>query len=353
MIQNENQSADMRRAMPDANLKNILIASSVDPAAIDILRKKHRVTCAYGAPEEELCALVRDCDVLVFRSGVQITGKVLRAAPRLKLLVRAGSGLDNLDMPAVEQLALRLVRVPEPGAQAVAELSFALMLMLARQLRTADSLLRKGHWAKNQLTGYLLSGKRLGIIGAGNIGARVGTMASAWGMEPVGCVENPSPRTMADLAARNMQLMDMDEVLSTSDFISIHVPLKDSTRGLIGARALAQMKPGAFLVNLARGGVVDEDALYLELKAEHRLAGAALDVHAAEGEGRISPLAELDNVILTPHIGATTIDTQRQIGERIIEIVGRAASRCELNPVVTNTTIPEPPLPLYGSAELN
>jgi phosphoglycerate dehydrogenase-like enzyme len=304
-----------------APARNILIASKLDEAAIATLREQHNVTLAFGASEQELCEKIRNCHILVFRSGVQITARVLQSAPDLSLLIRAGSGLDNLDLACAESLGLKLIRVPEPGARAVAELSFGLMLMLARQMRPADRLLREGHWAKSEITGYLLQGKRLGIIGAGNIGALVGQMGHAWGMEVIGCVENPCEEALTNLEAHNIQPVPMSDVLSTADFVSLHVPLQSSTRGMIDATALGTMKPGAFLINLARGGVVDEAALYQELTTPGRLAGAGLDVHAAEGEGKISQLAELDNVVLTPHIGASTIDTQRQIGERVLEIV--------------------------------
>jgi D-3-phosphoglycerate dehydrogenase len=295
----------------------ILIASSIDPDAIKTLEANHDVICAFGASREKLLEVIPDREVLIFRSGVQITGEVMSHAPDLKLLIRAGSGVDNIDMNYVAQNGLKLVRVPEPGAKAVAELSFALMLSMARKVRVADQLLRQGHWAKNEMTGYLLTGKVLGIVGAGNIGSRTGMLGVAWGMDVLGCVEHPTPEKAAHLAESGIRLADFEEVLAQSDFISIHVPLQPSTRYLINAEALAKVKPGAFLVNLARGGVVDETALYAAL-TEGRLRGAALDVHEKEGEGKISPLAGLDNVVLTPHIGANTVDSQREIGEIVI-----------------------------------
>ena len=298
----------------------ILIASSIYPEAIEELRQRHHVICAFDAEEEVLQSLIRDREVLIFRSGVNITTEVMASAPNLKLLVRAGSGLDNLDLEYVRKRRLKLVRISEPGAQAVAELTFALMLALARQVLVADRLLRQGRWAKHELTGYLLAGKTLGIIGAGTIGSRVGQMGAVWGMEVIGCVEHPSARRAARLREKGIRLTSCQEVLATADFVTIHVPLKESTRNMIDADALARMKPKAFLLHLARGGVVDEDALYKALTEGH-LRGAALDVHKEEGEGKISPLAELPNVILTPHIGAVTIESQREISARVIEII--------------------------------
>lgn len=299
----------------------ILIASSVCPTAIERLREQHDVLCAFGAKEAVLKSLIEDREILVCRSGVRITAEVLKCAPELKLVVRAGSGTDNVDVNYLDEREIPFVRIAEPGAQAVAEMSFTLMLALARNLLQADCLTRKGRWAKEELIGCSLAGKVLGIVGAGNIGTRVGELGAAWGMRPMGCVEAPTPAIRAELRARGIQLATFDEVISRADFLTIHVPLSDSTRKLIGADALSRLKPGAFLINLARGGVVDEMALYEELTEGTRLRGAALDVHEAEGEGQISPLATLPNVILTPHIGAMTRDAQSEIGQRINAII--------------------------------
>jgi phosphoglycerate dehydrogenase-like enzyme len=285
------------------------------------LREHHNVVCAVGAAEDELMNLVADREVLIFRSGVSITAEVMACAPRLQLLIRAGSGLDNVDTGYIRDRGLKLVRIAEPGARAVAELAFGLMLALARQILEADRLLRSGRWAKHQLHGFLLQGKQLGIIGVGNIGTVAGQMGVSWGMQVVGCVEHPSAARSAELGEKQIRLTDLGEVLAVADYACVFVPLKESTRYLIGAAELARMKPGAFLINMARGEVVDEEALCKALQAKDGLAGAALDVHKHEGENLISPLAGLPNVILTPHIGAMTIDTQREIGRRIIEII--------------------------------
>jgi len=298
----------------------ILVASPIFPDTLKKLREEHDVVEAFNAPEDELKSHIADREVLVFRSGVNITGDVMACAPNLRLLIRAGSGLDNLDMTYVQEHDLKLVRVPGPGARAVAELAFAFMLALARQVPLADRLTRQGRWAKHEIRGYLLADKTLGIYGAGNIGTQVGQMGAAWGMHVIGSVEHPSPARAASLGEQGIRLADSRELLTTSDFLSLHVPLQDSTRNLIDAGAIAQMKRGAFLINLARGGVVDEEALHDALKEGH-LGGAGMDVHNDEGEGRISPLADLANVVLTPHMGAGTVDSQRRIGERILEII--------------------------------
>lgn len=298
----------------------ILIASKIYADSIEKLKENHEVVCAFGADKETLKSAIQGCDILIFRSGVDISAEVMAASPSLKLLLRAGSGVDNLDMDYVNQRGLKLVRIPGPGAKAVAELTFALLLALARNVVIADQLTKQGHWAKNELTGYLLTGKVLGVLGAGNIGSLVGHMGNVWGMKVLGCVEHLDTERMHVYDHAGIHLTTCEEIMSQSDFISVHIPLKPSTRNFIGKEMLALVKPGAYIANLARGGVVDEDALYQAL-VEGRLAGAALDVHKAEGEGKVSPLAQLKNVILTPHIGASTYDSQKEIGEIVLNNV--------------------------------
>jgi phosphoglycerate dehydrogenase-like enzyme len=298
----------------------ILIASPIFRETIAALETEHDVICAFNAPVAELKRVIPDREVLIFRSGVDINAEVLACAPNLRLLIRAGSGLDNLDLGYVRKHGIQLQRIELPGAKAVAELAFTMMLGLSRQIRLADTQLRQGHWLKHELTGHLLTGKTLGIVGAGNIGSLTGRMGVAWGMHVIGCIEHQADERTAELAQQGIHLTDFDEVISTADYISLHVPLNDGTRKLINAATLARMKPGAFLINLARGGVVDEDALY-EALSSGRLAGAGMDVHQQEGEGKVSPLAAFDNVILTPHIGAGTLDTQREIGATVMQII--------------------------------
>lgn len=317
----------------------ILIASQIAPEALATLQARHDVRIALGASEADLSAAAVDREAIVFRSGVSIGPGVL-AAPDLRLLVRAGSGLDNLDLATVRERGIELVRIPGPGAQAVAELTFGLMIALARSIVLADRHLRNAHWAKSELVGYNLRGKRLGVVGLGSIGTRVATLGLAWGMRPIGVVAHPSEERARSFAAQGVDLADLDRVLEESDFISLHVPLDDATRGMIGADQLARVKPGAFLVNIARGGVVDEAALLGALQPGGRLRGAALDVHVAEGEGRRSPLADLPNVVLTPHIGAQTIDAQEEIGREVVAIIDRfdTATREEpMSPQLTST----------------
>jgi phosphoglycerate dehydrogenase-like enzyme len=317
---------------PDGDAMRLLIACSVDPDVLARLSEDHDVTNVLQASEQELTEAIPDKDVLLFRSGVTISQRVLAAGSDLKLIIRAGSGLDNIDVEEVRRRGLKHERIPGPSAQAVAELAFAHMLALARNVRLADSLLREGHWSKYELPNFLLSGKTLGVVGVGNIGGRVGELGVAWGMRAIGCVHPPSLDRVNEFRARGIELTTFDDVVRQADFLTVHVPLNDSTRGLIGAEVLARMKVGSFLVNMARGGVVVEAALYEALTNGGRLRGAGLDVHENEGPGTLSPLRELPNVVLTPHVGATTEDTQSAIGQEILAIVetfesGRSAAQ--------------------------
>lgn len=314
---------DERSLEPGAGLRRarILILSKIDPGAEAALAERHDVVNAVDASPTELERLIADREVIVFRSGVTVSAELMSRAPDLKLAIRGGSGYDNIDLGHVERRGIQFVRVPEPGARAVAELTFGLMLVLARQILRADQEWRRGHWVKHKLPGGLLRGKVLGIVGAGNIGSQVGELGALWGMKVVGCVGRPSPARAEGLERRGIRLADFDEVVETADFLTVHTALTETTRHLINRDVLGRMKQGSFLLNMARGGVVDETALLTVLQRGDPLRGAALDVHESEGDGHISPLADLPNVVLTPHIGSTTVDTQREIGERIVEIV--------------------------------
>lgn len=296
----------------------ILLASPIDPAAHERLQRHHDVRRLNGT---DLRAAGADREVVVLRSGVLLTEEVLAAADALRLVVRAGSGVDNIDLECARRRGVRVVRVPGMSAPPVAEFTFALMLSLARNVTLADRLVRAGHWPKPDLGGPLLRGKVHGIVGAGNIGGEVGELAAAWGMEVLGCVAHPSDAVADSLSRRGIRLCGFDEVVSSADFVTLHVPLDESTHHMVDAAVLERMRPGSLLVNVARGGVVDEKALYEALVDHSTVAGAALDVHETEGEGTVPALAELPNVVLTPHIGAMALDSQRLIGERVVDLV--------------------------------
>ncbi len=299
----------------------ILLASRIDPDAATALSRRHDVTQAVDVDPEHLRRTVADREAIIFRSGVQVCEQVIKAAPELRLLVRAGSGLDNVDVDAAIDHGVTVVRVPGSSAQPVAEFTFALLLALARKVVVADRELRRRRWPKAELGGPLLSGRTIGVVGAGRIGTRVGEMGAAWGMRAIGCVAGHTAAARDRLAARQVTLVPFETVVAESDFLCLHVPLSARTRGLVDAATLARMKPGSHLINVARGGVLDEAALYRELTSGGRIAGAALDVHEHEGDGTASPFAELSNVLLTPHIAAMATDSQRLVGERVVELV--------------------------------
>ena len=324
--------------MADEHRKNgfvkIILVSPVDAEAIETLRSHHEVAIALDYFTSDDAEFLRDQEVLVFRSGGEITRDMLDRSPKLSLVVRAGSGFDNIDLDDARRRGIRVVRIPGPSARSVAEFTFGLMLSLCRKIVQADALVRDGRWPKPQLGGALLSGKVLGIVGAGNIGSRVGELGVAWDMKVLGCV-NPADERWEP--PPGIEPSDMGTVLRRADFLTLHTPLTEANYHLIGADELAAMKDGSYIVNTARGGVVDEAALYEALASGH-LAGAALDVHEQEGEGVIPKLAELPNVVLTPHIGGSAHESQRAIGRRLVELID-AHSRADLNAEVTDSEL--------------
>lgn len=298
----------------------LLFASPVDPSALEHLRGIHDVACLWEE-SGSLKDAVAGRQVIVFRSGVEMSRNVLEVADSLELLIRAGSGLDNVDIPYVRENGLRLVRVPGPGAQAVAELAIGLMLSVSRNIALADRSLRAAHWPKHELAGGLLAEKTLGVVGVGSIGSRVAKLGVALGMTVIGCVDPMHEDAEVRLAALGVTPSTLEDTAATADFLTIHTPLTDGTLGLFDGALIATMKPGSILINTSRGGIVDEIALRHELISGARVIGAGLDVHASEGEGVMSPLADLPNVVLTPHIGAMARDSQHEIGRRIISTI--------------------------------
>jgi D-3-phosphoglycerate dehydrogenase len=299
----------------------ILVVSPLDPSALSELDRAHDLRVALNPPPPTLRSEIADREAVVVRSGVMLSEDVLAAAPDLRLVVRAGSGLDNIDVDAARSQGVRVVRIPGVSGPPVAEMTFALLLSLARNVVLADREIRRGHWPKASLGGPLLRGKTLGVVGAGNIGGLVGEMASAWGMRVLGCVARADLCDKPRLRERGIEIVDFDTVVREADFLTLHVPLDDATHHLVDADVLDRMKPGSLLVNMARGGVVDEKALAEALTHGRTVVGAAMDVHETEGEGVVSPLAELDSVVLTPHIGAMALDSQRLIGARALELI--------------------------------
>ncbi len=296
-----------------------MVCDPVDEAALTLLRDAGiEVVYRPGISSEELIGEIGGFDVVVVRGRTKITSSVIDAGRALKIIGRAGTGLDNIDLAAAERRGIVVLNTPEAPVNAVAELVVGLMIAVARKIALADRLMKEGKWPKHELLGTELSGKVLGVIGFGRIGRRVAEIARAIGMRILAYDIIDIPREV--LQQTDATLVDLDRLLSESDFITLHVPLTDDTRHMINEERLRRMKRGAVIVNASRGAVIDEEALYRALR-EGWIAGAALDVFEREPPVG-SKLLELDNVVLTPHIGAETREAQRLaatlLAERIV-----------------------------------
>ena len=301
---------------------SVLICDEVDPVLNKILQDNGlKVSYEPKITPEQIKEKISNFNIVIVRSRTTLTKEMIEKADNCKIIARVGVGLDNVDQVAAKEKNIRVINAAEGAMNAVAELVLGFMLSLARQTARGDRAIRNGQWLKNELKGTELRGKYLGIIGLGNIGKRLGRLARALNMNIIGYDVVPIDEEFA----KEVGLMkaDLDTLLQSSDYISIHVPLLDSTYHLINAQKISTMKKTAKIINTSRGGVVDEDALYEALK-NGDLGGVALDVF--EKEPAIgNKLAELDNVILTPHIGAQTKEAQSLaaniIGEKIIQIL--------------------------------
>ncbi|WP_169811121.1 hydroxyacid dehydrogenase [Nocardia amamiensis] len=301
----------------------VLVLDPIDEGALAHLARHYDLTVRYGPGPAELAELISDVDAVVLRSGARLPGEVLEAAARLRVIVRAGSGTDNIDLRTARRRGIGVFSVAGGSASAVAELAIGLMLALTRKITVADRQLRAGVWDKPNLAGTELGGKTLGIVGHGHIGAALARLASGFAMNIVATVDKPSDERRKGLAALGIRLVEFLDLLAESDIVALAVPLTPGTRHLIGAPELRRMRRTAILVNVSRGGVVDETAL-LESLIRGEIAGAALDVITVEGAR--PALADLDQVVLTPHIGAMTAEAQRRIGEIVTRTLATALS---------------------------
>src|SRR3989338_6865754 len=302
--------------------ESVLICDQVNPILNKIL-KENGLNLTYE-PEitpEQIKEKIGEFNIVIVRSRTTLTKEMIDKANNCKIIARVGVGLDNIDLDAAKAKNIRVINAVEGAMNAVAEQVLGLMISLARQIPLADREIRNGNWLKKELMGTELRGKYLGIVGLGKIGKRLGRLARALNMNIIGYDVIPIDEEFA----KEVGLMkaDLDTLLQSSDYVSIHVPLLDSTYHLLNAQKMSTMKKTAKIINTSRGGVVDEDALYEAIK-NGNLGGAALDVF--EKEPAIgNKLAELDNVILTPHIGAQTKEAQSLaaniIGEKIIQIL--------------------------------
>ena len=302
--------------------ETVLICDEVDPVLNKVLQENGlKVSYEPQITPDQLKEKISNYDIIIVRSRTKLTKELIDNATKCKIIARVGVGLDNIDEAAAKARNIRVINAVEGAMTAVAELVLGLMLALARQIPFADREIRNGKWLKKELMGTELKGKYLGIVGLGNIGKRLGRLAKGLNMNLIGYDVIP----IDEAFSKEVGLMkaDLGTLLSSSDYVSLHVPLLDSTYHLINAEKLATMKKTAKIINTSRGGVIDEEALYDALK-KGNLGGAALDVF--ETEPAIgNKLAILPNVICTPHIGAQTKEAQSLaaniIAEKIIQIL--------------------------------
>ncbi|GBD42574.1 D-3-phosphoglycerate dehydrogenase [bacterium HR40] len=297
-------------------MPRVLIADRLSPAAVEVFERRGvMVEERTGLDEDELVRLIGGYDGLAVRSATRVTRRILEAGrPRLKVVGRAGIGVDNIDLDAATELGVVVMNTPFGNAVTTAEHTIALMLALARRIPAADRSTRAGRWEKSKFTGIELAGKTLGLIGCGNIGSIVADRAHGLKMRVI--AYDPF---LAEERARalGVERVGFDELLERADIISLHTPLTEQTRNILSREALARTRRGVRIVNCARGGLVDEQALYELIVAGH-VAGAALDVFEHE-PARQSPLFALDEVVVTPHLGASTTEAQEKVALQIAE----------------------------------
>jgi D-3-phosphoglycerate dehydrogenase len=288
----------------------VLVPEKLADPGIELLEQDFEVDVLLDLSPEELLQKIGDYDGLIIRSATKVTAGVIERAEKLKAIGRAGIGVDNIDIEAATKRGIIVANAPESNTVAAAEHTLGLMLAVARRIPAADSSLRRGEWKRSALKGVEVSEKTIGLIGLGHVGAIVARGALGMGMRVLAYDPYVSEDRMRSMNVERAE--SVDEVFGRADFVSLHVPRTPQTMGLVNEDALAKMKPSAYLVNVARGGIVDETALYNALK-EGEIAGAALDVFEREPE--VHPgLLGLDNVTIVPHLGTATVETRVAMG---------------------------------------
>lgn len=296
--------------------KKILIVDPIHPYAISELKKGFDVIHHLQPSPDEFKKLIKDADAVVLRSGVKLTNDVIEAGENIKIIARAGTGIDNIDIQAAKERSIKVFNIPAVSSSCVAELTFGLMISVMRKIALANSQLQKNLWKKSELYGNELRGKTLGIVGLGKIGSHVAEIAKGFGMNVVACVKNNSPERTNKLKEKGIETSPLNELIKKSDIISLHVPLQDGTNDLITKEEFNLMKSTSYLINMARGGVVNEEDLYDALKNK-KIAGAASDVFVHEKQ--MNPLLTLENFVATPHLGGMTFESQEQIAKILVQ----------------------------------
>ncbi|KAK7349074.1 hypothetical protein VNO77_06141 [Canavalia gladiata] len=316
----------------------ILVSEKLGDAGIQVLRRFGHVECAYDLSQEELCTKISCCDALIVRSGTKVTREVFEAAKgRLKVVGRAGVGIDNVDLQAATEFGCLVVNAPTANTIAAAEHGIALLAAMARNVAQADASIKAGKWERNKYVGVSMVGKTLAVMGFGKVGSEVARRAKGLGMNVIA----HDPYAPADRArAVGVDLVSFDEAISTADFISLHMPLTPTTNKIFNDNTFAKMKKGVRIVNVARGGVIDEDALVRALDSG-MVAQAALDVFTEEPPSKDSKLVQHQNVTVTPHLGASTKEAQEGVAIEIAEAV-LGALKGELSATAVNAPMVAP-----------
>ena len=298
----------------------VLVTEKLAEPAVELLGEEFEVDVLIGLSPDELLEKIGEYDGLIVRSATRVTAEVLERAENLKAVGRAGIGVDNIDLEAATKGGILVANAPESNTVAAAEHTLALMLAAARRIPAADSSLRGGEWKRSAFKGVEVAEKTLGLVGLGHVGTIVARGATGMGMRVLAYDPYVSEDRMRSMNVDRAE--SLDEVFEVSDFVSLHVPRTPQTTGMVDADALDKMKPNAYLINVARGGIVDETALFNALK-EGAIAGAALDVFEEEPTTR-SPIFSLPNVVVTPHLGASTAEAQDRAGITAAEQVATA-----------------------------
>lgn len=311
---------------------HIVVPDNVDTRAVDMLKQVNvfNVTAPGQMNRAEALAAVKDADALVIRSSTQADAELIAAAPKLKVIARAGVGVDNVDLNAATARGIVVMNTPDGNTISTAEYTFGLMLALARKIPYGFTSLSAGKWDRKAFTGVELKGKTLGIVGFGRIGQAVAKRAIAFEMNVITYDPYVSAPIAESLGAKMVRL---DDLYAQADFITLHSIITDETREMINAETLATMKPGVRIVNAARGALINEHDLAAAIKSGH-VAGAALDVYAEEPPPADNPLIGLDNVLHTPHLAASTTDAQINVGFDAVQEVIDALTKGEYRNVV-------------------
>lgn len=297
----------------------VLLAEELSPATVTALGPEVEVRHCDGTDRAALFAALAEAEAVLVRSATRMDREAIAAAPRLRVIARAGVGLDNVDVAAATEAGVLVVNAPTSNIVSAAELAVGLLLCVARNLPQADASLKGGSWQRSRFTGVELSGKVLGVVGLGRIGSLVARRMGAFDMDVIAYDPYVTPERAAELGVRKVSL---EELLAEADFVTVHLPKTPETVGLIGTEALRRVKPGVRIVNASRGGIVDEAALFEALR-DGRVAGAGLDVFAVE-PCTDSPLFGLEQVVVSPHLGAGTVEAQEKAGVFAAESVRRA-----------------------------